>query len=570
MFINLFFSTMTNKNFLWLPALLITFAACTSSTVKMEQQAQVLIDSLEKQLVPLSTKTAIAAFEAAVSGNPADYEKTAALELELNKLLSDTNVFSQLKDLKESEKLKDSILVRQIDLLYLAYLSRQIDTALLEQLINKQSAIEQVFSTFRAKVEGQLVGDNTIDSILKTSLDQRLLEVAWTASKEVGAEVSSRVVELVKLRNKVAQSLGFPNYHHMSLALSEQDPDEILALFDELDNLTAPTYAKLKGEIDTFLAQRFSVTPDELRPWHYQNRFFQEPPQIYPVDLDKFFAGQNIEQLAVTYYAGLGLDVTDIMARSDLYEKPGKNQHAFCTDIDRSGDVRMLCNLRPDAYWANTLLHELGHAVYSKYNDPQLPYLLRNQAHTFTTEAIANMFGRFSSHPGWFVDNGLTDSAGAASIRQSVNANLRLEQLVFSRWCQVMYRFEKAMFENPDQDLNTLWWQLVEKYQLLKKPEGRNQPDWASKIHVSLYPCYYHNYLMGELLASQLYHYISVQVLGAADVYSQSFTGRPEVGNYLRTKVFEPGARYHWKEMIERATGEPLAAKYYALQFLRE
>lgn len=553
---------------LWWPGLLIIFAACTQKTLKMEQQARALIDSLEKQLVPISTSAAIAAYDAAVSGLPADYEKTASLELELNKLLTNKEVFAQLKVIKESGKLTDTLLVRQVDLLYLAYLSRQIDTALLEQLINKQSAIEQVFSTFRAEVDGKQVGDNTIDSILKNSVDQRLLQEVWTASKAVGAEVNSRVVELVKLRNKVAQSLGFPNYHYMSLALSEQDPDEILALFDELDSLTAPAYAQLKGSIDSFLSKRFSINADELKPWHYQNRFFQEPPQIYPVNLDRFFAGQNLEQLATVYYAGLGLDVADIMSRSDLYEKPGKNQHAFCTDIDRSGDVRMLCNLRPDAYWANTLLHELGHAVYSKYNDPQLPYLLRNHAHTFTTEAIANLFGRFASHPDWLVHNGLTDSAGAEAIRQSVNANLRLEQLVFSRWCQVMYRFEKAMFENPDQDLNTLWWQLVEKYQLLKKPVGRNQPDWASKIHVALYPCYYHNYLMGELLASQLHHHISVNVLGATEVYNQSFTGRPEVGIYLRTKVFEPGARYHWKEMIVRATGEPLSAKYYALQFL--
>lgn len=558
------------RTFLCIPALIITFAACTNTPKQMENQARILIDSLESQLVPLSTQAAIAAFDAAVSGKAEDYEKTATLDLALNKLLTDKAVYTHIKEIKESGKLKDSLLVRQIDLLYLAYLSRQIDTTKLEQLIKKQSAIEQVFSTIRAEVDGKQVGDNTIDSILKTSVDQALLEEAWTASKTVGTAVNAQVIELVKLRNEVAKGLGFPDFHNMSLVLSEQNPDEILALFDELDSLTAPAYAALKGEIDSFLASRFAVPVSALRPWHYQNRFFQEPPQIYPVDLDKFFAGSNLEQLSTTYYAGIGMDVTDIMARSDLYEKPGKNQHAFCTDIDRSGDVRMLCNLRPDAYWANTILHELGHAVYSKYNNPSLPYLLRNHAHTFTTEAIANLFGRFASHPDWLLHNGLTDSTGAEAIRTAVNANLRLEQLVFSRWCQVMYRFEKAMFENPDQDLNALWWQLVEKYQLVKKPEGRNQPDWASKIHVALYPCYYHNYLMGELLASQLYHHISVQVLGAEDVYSQSFTGRPEVGNYLRSKVFEPGARYHWKEMIQRATGEPLTAKYYAMQFLEK
>ena len=51
-----------------------------------------------------------------------------------------------------------------------------------------------------------------------------------------------------------------------------------------------------------------------------------------------------------------------------------------------------------------------------------------------------------------------------------------------------MYRFEKAMYANPDQDLNALWWILVEKYQLVKKPEGRNEPDWSTKIQIALYP----------------------------------------------------------------------------------
>ena len=52
----------------------------------------------------------------------------------------------------------------------------------------------------------------------------------------------------------------------------------------------------------------------------------------------------------------------------------------------------------------------------------------------------------------------------------------RNQLLIFSRWCQVMLRFEKAMYENPDQDLNKLWWDLVEKYQVLKRPAGPQRP----------------------------------------------------------------------------------------------
>jgi peptidyl-dipeptidase A len=42
----------------------------------------------------------------------------------------------------------------------------------------------------------------------------------------------------------------------------------------------------LKNEIDTYFAKRYKINISELRPWHYQNRYFQEAPEIYPVDFD--------------------------------------------------------------------------------------------------------------------------------------------------------------------------------------------------------------------------------------------------------------------------------------------
>jgi len=89
-------------------------------------------------------------------------------------------------------------------------------------------------------------------------------------------------------------------------------------------------------------------------------------------------------------------------------------------------------------------------------------------------------------------------------------------------------------------------------------------PDWATKIHIALYPCYYHNYLLGELLASQVYSYITTNV-----TKNQSLVGDKAVGNYLKEKIFMPGSRYYWNEMIEKATGEKLTAKYYARQFVQ-
>jgi peptidyl-dipeptidase A len=286
------------------------------------------------------------------------------------------------------------------------------------------------------------------------------------------------------------------------------------------------------------------------------------------VNIDEYYKGKDLVDVTKKYYTGIGLEIADMVAKSDLFEKPGKNQHAFCQDIDNEGDVRVLCNVKSNSYWMNTMLHEFGHAVYDKYIDRSLPYTLREPAHTFTTEAIAMLFGRLSSNPQWIKEYlGVSDQV-VAKIADDCRKTLRLEQLVFSRWSQVMYHFEKSLYENPDQDLSKLWWDLVEKYQLLKKPADRNAPDWASKIHIATAPCYYHNYLMGELLASQFYYYVVKNVLKSEDYKNQSFSNNKEIGKYFIDKVFMPGCKYNWNVMIEKATGEKLTPKYYAKQFV--
>lgn len=148
------------------------------------------------------------------------------------------------------------------------------------------------------------------------------------------------------------------------------------------------------------------------------------------------------------------------------------------------------------------------------------------------------LFGRFASNPQWLFDLVHISEKEKEEITKTCFDTLRLEQLVLSRWVQVMYRFEKSMYKDPDQDLNALWWNLVERYQLLKRPSHRNEPDWATKIHIACYPCYYHNYLLGEILASQLYYYINEHVLHVSEDSLQSFYNKPEVGNYLKEKIF--------------------------------
>jgi peptidyl-dipeptidase A len=139
-------------------------------------------------------------------------------------------------------------------------------------------------------------------------------------------------------------------------------------------------------------------------PWHYQNRFFQEAPKIYDIDLDKYYVDKDLVDLTSKYYESIDLPISDLVKNSDLYEKPNKYQHASCSSIDRKKDIRVICNVKPNAYWMDTLLHEYGHAVYEKWLDQSMPWTFREPAHTFTTEAIAMIFGRMSTNPQWLHD----------------------------------------------------------------------------------------------------------------------------------------------------------------------
>ncbi|MGE5432550.1 MAG: M2 family metallopeptidase [Syntrophomonadaceae bacterium] len=547
----------------------ITLFNCGSTNKdKMEKDFEKFVKDYETKVIPLSKDANLAYFNATISGKKEDYDKSAELEIKRSMVYTSKEDFNKLKMFRDSGLITDPVLKRELETLYNSYLENQVDEKRLQEIIKLRTDVENKFSTYRTEVNGKKLTDNEVEEILKNSTDSRELKAAWLGSKAIGKVVASDVIKLAKMRNETARELGFKNYHEMSLKLSEQDPQEIEKLFDELDNLTRDSFMKLKAEMDQVLAKKYKVSPGELMPWHYQNRFFQEAPKIYNVDLDTYYKDKNIVDLTKTYYSGIGLPMSDLADKSDLYEKEGKYQHAYCTGIDREGDVRVVMNVKPNYNWMNTSLHEFGHAVYDKFTDRKLPWQLREPAHTFTTEAIAMMFGRFASNPAWMQDVLGISNEEKAKIGDEGFKSLRLEQLVFSRWVQVVYRFEKSMYENPDQDLNKLWWDLVEKYQGLKRPEGRNEPDWASKIHISSYPCYYHNYMLGELLASQLYFHITSKVLNASNPKDQSFSNKKEVGEYLVKNVFEPGRKFYWNDMIEKATGEKLTAKYYAKQFV--
>jgi peptidyl-dipeptidase A len=534
------------------------------------ERAKKFIAGHESRMRPLDVTGSLAWWNANISGNDADFKKKEEAQNKIDEALANKENFAELKaikQLRDKGEIEDKVVARAIDVLYLMYLEKQVDPALLKKIAAKANAVEQKFNVFRAKVDGKEMTDSEVRDVLKKAGDSARRRAVWEASKKAGADVEGDLKELVALRNEMAKQLGFKNFHTLMLFLNEQDGDELIKLFDELDKLTREPFLKAKAEVDEKLAKNVGKKPADLMPWDYHDPFFQESPAVFDANLDEPFAKADILKLCADFYKGIGLPIDSVLARSDLYEKKGKSPHAFCTDIDREGDVRVLANIVPNEYWMGTMLHELGHAVYSSKNIPKsLLYVLRSESHILTTEGVAMQFERFSKSRAWLEKMGVkvNDPAKFDVAAEKVRQN---QLLIFSRWCQVMLRFEKSMYENPTQDLNKLWWDLVEQYQGLKRPAGRNAPDYGSKIHICSAPVYYHNYMMGQLFASQVHATIAKEVYGGVDPRSVIYVGEPKVGEFMKKRVFEPGKTLDWRGLTKFATGSELSPKAFAADF---
>jgi peptidyl-dipeptidase A len=512
-----------------------------------------LVAAAEERLEPLTLARNTAWWDMNVEASEENAKRRAETELAYSDALADRELFAEVGRARDADG--DPSSARSLELLHAWMLPHQLPDALRARIVELEASVEARFSRHRGVIAGREVDDNEIKRILRESDDSGERREAWEASKTVGAAVADDVRELARLRNEAARSLGHRDWFSLSLSIDELDEAKLIATLEECDRVTAEPFARWKDALDARLAERFDCAVSELRPWHYADPFFQERPRDGSVDLDPLFEGKDVVALARRTFEGVGLEVEEILDRSDLYPRSGKNQHAFCVDIDRGGDVRVLANVIDNQDWADTMLHELGHGVYNLGFDDTLPWLLRD-THLVATEAAALLFGALAGEREWLERVLEVDAAEAGELEGRLRAARAAELLVFTRWVLVMTGFEQVLYGDPEADLDAAWWDLVSRHQLVSPPDDRRAPDWAAKIHIAVAPVYYHTYLYGSIVAAQL--------RDALDKAAGGLVDRPKAGELLTAKLFSSGQSVRWDRLVEQASGRPLTVESLA------
>ncbi|SDN47276.1 peptidyl-dipeptidase A [Fictibacillus solisalsi] len=459
-----------------------------------------------------------------VTGNPDYIEVAEQTEKDYQALLLSKEVQQLIHSHKKDRSTSNDLESLQLKALWKETLEFSKDLTLREEINELWSELNFHFATFRPTIEGQVYTESELLAALAKQATPDERKKLWKAYMKSGQEIEDRLLKLIEKRNKVAREKGYSNFYELKLSTQDLNVKTIKETINHIKSFLDPIYEDLKNTIDEEIMERFNISSEELRPWHYKHPFFQY--------YENTSTSSSIDLLDIQhFFSKINLDITPLIQNGHFTNSEDKSPTGFCFHIDRQGDIRISVNQNSTFQSLQTVLHELGHGVYEMFINSALPFILKQPSQIFISEAVALLFEKIPLYSSHFGANDFSKALPKETYYQNL--------LVRLYWTMTLTLFEMQLYENPEQNLNKLWWTLVNDIQKINPPDDWDFPYWASKSHLSTLPVYYHNYLFGELQASTLFIYLTTS-------FKEPFS--EEALQDLKEYLFYPGASLLWKD----------------------
>jgi peptidyl-dipeptidase A len=177
--------------------------------------------------------------------------------------------------------------------------------------------------------------------------------------------------------------------------------------------------------------------------------------------------------------------------------------------------------------------------------------------HLVATEASALLHGALAWRRDWLERVLGLSAATEAELEERLLSARACELLVFTRWVLVMNAFERALYADPDGDLDSLWWELVRALpgrEPARRPPvtglGREDPH---RRRARLLP---HLSVRSDRRAP-------AGPCARGGRSAESSTARRR-GALLRERLFAAGEALRWDRLVEQASGSPLSVESLA------
>ena len=494
-----------------------------------------------------------------------DWQRLAEQEMQLRWVFLDRDRFERLSLWRDQGRIQNRDFRRQLEMAWLAYRENQLPEPLLTDLVRRHWAVAQSYHGHQAKLNGQVVSEAALYDLLAHSQDNELRRKAYEAAMARGLVVAEPLRDLARMRNQAARQLGFDNYYHLQLANLEMDLLSLNRWLDILQKGTQAAWTQEKAHIDRALKERLDLGDRPLRPWHYEDPFFQQAPRLGVENPDRLLEGLDWASSSFRFFQHLGFDLKPALSQKLIEPGEASAFEAFFLQVDREGDFRLLARPGQGEQGLSILLHEFGHGAYALGIPSGLPWWLRQVAHPFVGEAVAILFSRLSLDAEWLLRWAQVPPSLLEQARSWLPDLRRRNDLVFLRWALVVVRFEQELYRDPEQDLNARFRQLRQEIQGVAEAPGRDAPDWAALLHLVSTPVHYQNYILGEMLACQLEDRLRTLSADSPGPWFQN----PKSGHWLKEAVFSAGASLDWRALLQQALGHGLDEKNWLRAFVR-
>ena len=527
-----------------MPADSVSFSSSVQKKSNDDQFVE-LREKISPEMKELNKTAAAAEWDFYTNSTQENLDKANSAQDKLNDFYDNKDIYAEIKKINDNGGVNEKHLQKQLRNLTSAFGDGIEYKEELKAMREKENEISQKLNSYQMTMDGDKVTKAQIQKIMETETDPNIRKKAADAKIASGDLIADDLVELVKMRNDFAKKKGFDNYFDYKISQDyDIQPKQLEKLLRDVSENTKTANSKVMSDRKRELAKAFGINEEDLRSYHFGLLTGDDPEKAVN---DKIKSKEQVVEISKKAYEGMGYKVDELPIILDLFPRENKNTHGFSFPIEPGKDARILANLTNNVSSVDTLMHELGHSVFTVKTDSSLPYITQDTTSTMT-EAVAMMMGDMIR------TEGLAKNLVSDEVSKKFEKSLGNEEATFVGSAMTIIEFERNMYKNPDQDLKKLWRDLSVKY------KGRSEQDeptneWATVPHFLSHPGYYQNYFRASLIKAQLY--------GALTEKFGKLTENKQTAEYLNENLFKYGGSKEDDEILTDITGKELTAEAF-------